>query len=368
MGQNSKIEWTDHTFNPWIGCTAVSPGCVNCYAEEIDRKRFSKTLGGGTKDQPIIHFGKGAPRYRTSDQNWKKPLRWNGSAGRSWQCPDCLGVTTDPEFRQVEQIYACQDCEKRMHPYRPRVFCASLADWLDDEVPIEWLADLLKLIHDTPAIDWLLLTKRPQNWKERCFESLHTWEEMRFRNAPTKWTNFSAWLSNWIGGHETPHNIWIGTTVEDQTRADQRIPELLKIPAKVRFLSCEPLLGPVEFSDVTHRSDAVSQLGKKALDGIHWLICGGESGPGARPMHPEWARSLRDQCQAAGVAYFLKQWGEFVTEMQSPEDIILPGSSWLPWSTLKEGIAKGDMTEVYKVGKKAAGRLLDGREWNEVPL
>lgn len=316
--KDSKIEWTDHTFNPWEGCTKVSPGCAHCYAET----RNQRWAGGK-------NWGPGAPRRRTSAANWKQPLKWND-----------------------EQMMKHRAGE--MTDHRPRVFCASLADWLDHEVPAEWLADLLRVIACTPNLDWLLLTKRPQNWEQRLRAAavyLQT-SQMGHTNDPA-WRLIDQWLPwNGVHRHAPPDNIWIGTTVEDQPRADERIPHLLKIPARVRFLSCEPLLGPVEFSNVTNRSDCVAQLGKPALGGIHWVICGGESGPGARPMHPGWARSLSAQCAAVNVAFFFKQWGEWLPLFDataSPEHVFPDGE------------------RVFRVGKKSAGRLLDGREWNDFP-
>jgi protein gp37 len=300
MSQNTKIEWATHTFNPWIGCTKVSPGCANCYAEAHDRR-----FGGG-------HWGKGVPRKRTSEANWRKPLKWDRDAQEN----------------------------------RPRVFCASLADWLDDEVPIEWLADLLGLIHSTPNLDWLLLTKRPENWLHRMALA----QSITVDGNP--FPTVRKLTDKWFAGRP-PANVWIGTTVEDQTRADERIPALLKIPAKVRFLSCEPLLGPVDFA----KGGCAAWMGL-----IEWVICGGESGPNARPMHPDWARTLRDQCAAACVPFFFKQWGEWIpfgmgaSYMQSFKEAKLlpngPGATGWP---------------VYRVGKKLAGRQLDGREHSEFP-
>lgn len=258
MAEDSKIQWTDHTFNPWIGCTKVSPGCLHCYAETQNNLRKWNPAG----------WGKGAPRKRTSEGNWKNPIKWNKAAGM--HNATLLG-----------------------EEHRPRVFCASLADWLDDEVPIQWLADLLALIHATPNLDWLLLTKRPENWKTRLESAL---AELICR-PNNEGMMFAA---SWLDGKE-PANVWVGTTVEDQTRAEERIPHLDAIPARVRFLSCEPLLGPVNLS---MRKDWMEMP-----DGIHWVIAGGESGPGARPMELEWARSLKDQCQAAGVPFFMKQLG-----------------------------------------------------------
>lgn len=305
MAENSAIEWTDHTFNPWIGCTQVSAGCKFCYAETLDLKRFSKTLGGATREKPIVHWGKGAPRYRLSPEYWKGPLRWN----RNIACDHCQATS---RLRLVDAVFPyCGHCGQVSTVRRQRVFCASLADWLDDEVPIEWLADLLKLIHDTPNLDWLLVSKRAraEHWRNRCFEALHRSEEIRVHNSP----------------------------------------------------AMEPLLGPVEFSDVTKRSDAVLQLGKKSLEGIHWVIAGGESGSPdqkVRPMHPDWARSLRDQCQGAGVSFFFKQWGEWGWYQGGHPVARLPatfvnGSRFKAW--------------MVRVGKKNAGRLLDEREWNEFP-
>lgn len=267
MSENSKIEWTDHTFNPWEGCTKVSPGCANCYAENRNAR-----WNGGT----AIHWGKGRPRRRTSVANWKKPLKWNKHAGR---------------VQQSQSTYTT--------PRRPRVFCASLADWLDDEVPIEWLAELMDLIRETPNLDWLLLTKRPQNFDRLADAMIHAEQDTRY------------WLAEWSGG-EAPHNVWVGTTVEDQQRVDERIPHLMGIPAVVRFLSCEPLLEEIDLSGV-FGGPYVGLPGDVIVPyynfGIDWVICGGESGPNARPMNPDWARSLRDQCAVAHVPFFMKQMG-----------------------------------------------------------
>lgn len=255
MGEKSKIEWCDHTFNPWIGCTKVSPGCVNCYAE------------GESKRRGWAQWGKGKERHRTSASYWKQPLKWNREGGR----------------------FSCDLNDFR----RPRVFCASLADWLDDEVPIEWLADLLALIHETPNLDWLLLTKRPENWETRL-EAAFQLTRMEF-------------IDRWLTDDDfVPANVWIGTSVEDQKRADERIPALLKIPARIRFLSCEPLLG-----DIYCRHHAF------AVDGVHWVIIGGESGLNSRECNIEWIRGLVGQCKSDGVPVFVKQLGRNAVRRQS---------------------------------------------------
>lgn len=259
MAEMTKIQRCDHTFNPWMGCAKVSPGCANCYAE---MSTPSRSFG--------IKWGKGQPRQRTSASNWKEPLRWNRQAAGG-------------------------------DGKRPRVFCASLADWLDDEVPIEWLADLLKLIHDTPNLDWLLLTKRPENWYRRVSlvdgEMAESWIDCI--DMPERGT--------------IPENVWIGTTTEDQQRADERIPELLKIPARVRFLSVEPILGFVDFGlwlkAKFGRLDENFQEVVKPAQQLHWVIVGGESGSKARPCNVDWIRITVRQCRSAGVACFVKQLG-----------------------------------------------------------
>jgi protein gp37 len=324
--ENSKIEWTDHTFNPWEGCTKVSPGCLHCYAETRNAR-----WGGGTAP----NWGKGAPRRRTSLANWLKPRQWHKAASAA-----------------IEEAMHDFAADTYVAPPRPRVFCASLADWLDDEVPREWQSDLLRLIEATPTLDWLLLTKRPENWEGVMTNAVLDDVEM---------------AHDWVNGRP-PANVWIGTTVEDQTRADERIPELLKIPAKVRFLSCEPLLRPVnlerEFRD----------------GGIHWLIAGGESGTGARPMHPDWARSLRDQCADADVPFLFKQWGEWAAEEPfyaeeddhdpDPDGCIVLEPTGCQVAEINDRYeyqpAPGSWL-MRRTGKTKSGRLLDGIEHTAFP-
>lgn len=269
MGENSKIEWTDHTFNPWMGCTKVSPACDGCYAEALMDLRYGK-----------VQWGPHGERVRTAPANWKQPIKWDKAAAAAGT--------------------------------RPRVFCASLADVFDNQVPPEWRADLFALIRATPNLVWLLLTKRPQN--------------------------IVKMVRDIEGG--LPPNAALGTSVEDQVRFDLNVPALRKAkrltcPAFV-FLSCEPLLSPL--------------VGM--LHDIDWVIAGGETDQGqhkARPADPDWYRSLRDQCAAAGVAFHFKQWGEwaaaddYASEIQEDYDV--------------RGLTSGNS---IRVGKKRAGRLLDG--------
>lgn len=272
MAENTAIEWCDHTFNPWTGCTKVSPGCDHCYAEGWS-KRASDKVG---------KWGPGAQRVRTTSANWRKPLAWNAAHA---------------------EFFA-------QHGRRQRVFCASLADVFDNEVPQEWRYDLFNLILGTPNLDWLLLTKRIGNAARMIEETLPDNMKALPADHPVAW----PWP-----------NVWIGATVVNQAEADRDIPKLLQVPAAVRFLSIEPMLGAIDLTRVQwpgkHKVDVLrggawdmpswhggftnhSDMGR-----VHWVIAGGESGPNARPAHPDWFRSLRDQCAAAGVPFFMKQMG-----------------------------------------------------------
>ena len=231
MVENSKIEWCDHTFNPWVGCAKVSPACDHCYAEG-----WAKRTG-----QPQLWTGE---RRRTTSAYWRQPLKWNREAEKS-------GV-------------------------RRRVFCASLADVFDNQADFVWRRDLWHLIEDTPHLDWLLLTKRPQNIPKML---------------PERYGDLTPWPFP---------NVWLGTTVENQEEAARRISQLLAVPAVVHFLSCEPLLGPLDVRRWLKPPPVVSER-------RGWVICGGESGGGAREMDPQWARQLRDDCLESGVAFFMKQ-------------------------------------------------------------
>lgn len=392
-------EWADRTFNPWSGCTKISPGCANCYAERLS----ARGMTNGKGERTLGEWGPGAPRKRTSPANWRKPLRWDRQAtGSKAVCASC-GLDRGfhgPVLAEAGDPQCDADVRTPFVARRPRVFCASLADWLDPEVPAEWLADLLALIDRTPHLDWLLLTKRPELFFSRLWEvSAKTEPDL----GPA-----SAWLADEDG----PDNVWVGTSVEDQQRADERIPHLLRIPARVRFLSCEPLLGPVDLSKPrimdgglpvpglpiyyeagpvrvkpTGRTPHEARQQEFTRPGrgwvrisqpprIHWVIAGGESGPGARPMHPEWARSLRDQCQAAGVAFHFKQWGEWAPGGSLPGKpngrvIGVHAAGMTAWTPDNDhnpfALGHPGWRVMSRVGKKAAGRLLDGRTWDEVP-
>ena len=312
MGTNSKIEWCDHTFNPWWGCVKVSEGCANCYAET-----FANRFGNW--------WGPDAERRFFGAKHWNDPLRWNRKAERD-------GV-------------------------RAKVFCGSMCDFLEDRADLKELRGALyNLIYDTPMLDWLLLTKRPEN---RHLLPLY-----------------------WLGGG-WPDNAWLGVTAENQRTADERIPLLLQIPAAVRFVSCEPLLEMIDIRDVLASGtlsylDAPYYTADDVLNSqyIDLVIVGGESGPGARPMHPEWARGLRDQCQAAGVAFHFKQHGsykEIQFDKRERGDVLVSPYRGIidklpdPCESERSRDEFKHIVAMQRVGKKAAGRILDGREWNEFP-
>lgn len=308
MGKNSNIEWTDHTFNPWIGCIKVSPGCQNCYAMTLDKRWGHDRWGPGSK------------RQRTSDANWRKPLSW--------------------------------DRQAKAEGRRYRVFCASLADIFEDnDQLIDWRLDLFReLIHKTPSLDWLLLTKRP----DIMSLFFRTYTKTPARNVTPM---FSA---------------------EDQQRFNERWSDI-KWFIKNGYtigISAEPLIGPILLPD-----DLLN------LRQQIWVITGGESGPNARPCHPNWVRSIRDQCQQAGVNFFHKQWGEYCPGSQLadlPEDVkekISGSKNMSYWMDQNGQLDKeffprnGMITNAWedgwdmmvRVGKKNAGRMLDGQVWNEFP-
>ncbi len=360
MGLNSAIEWTTHTFNPWIGCTRVSAGCAHCYAE----RNMGRRLG--------VHWGAGEPRQRTAASTWRQPLRWNRDAAHA-------------EIAHTDETNLGKDLGPHL---RPRVFCASLADVFDPEVPIEWLADLFALIAQCPHLDWLLLTKRPEQVLERLEQASYVLDGIRMGPGALQ---AGIMLSEWR--RSPPAHVWIGTSVEHQAAADARLPILLQIPAAVRFLSCEPLLAPVDLTSwlACYVPDTAKRLGGPAwqgpfrgsarAQGIHWIICGGESGPKARPMHPAWAQSLRDQAQAAGVGYVFKQWGEWgpcpseawhgLGPAGTPHQLAIGPQGDTAGGFLSQELTQQREREgwvpIQRLGKAVTGRLLDGQTWDDPP-
>jgi len=323
MGKNSAIEWTDHTLNFWQGCRPVSEGCVNCYMYR-DKHRY------GQDPTKVI---------RSKDATFRSARKWKTPA---------------------------------------KVFVCSWSDFFIEEAD-EWREEAWSEIRQAPHLTWIILTKRPQNISDRL---------------PGDWGN--GWP-----------NVWLGVSAENQPAADERIPILLQTPAVVRFVSVEPMLGPLDLGkwigprmcycgwrgyEWEEEDDPESDdetlcpnCGASSLyelgdvdtccgysddyerHPIHWIIAGGESGHGARPCHPDWVRSLRDQAKAAGVSFFFKQWGEYCP--------CIPNNSFEPMVTNLDcvgvrghkAVTMDDGLVMERVGKKKAGRLLDGREWNEMP-
>lgn len=325
MGENTKIEWTQSSWNPWHGCHKVSAGCKNCYMFR-DKARY------GQDPNVVVR----------SKTKFYDPLKW----------------------KEPRTIFTC-----------------SWSDFFIEEAD-EWRDEAFAIMALTPQHTYQVLTKRP----ERMLEYLAQ-PDVAARIAykmpsllPTKGMMKEIYREALTAGLKIAYefvqsdfflkNVWLGVSVEDKKTADERIPLLLQTPAAVRWLSIEPLLGPMEFSDVSGRADAVEQLGKQALRGIDWVVVGGESGPDARPMHPDWVRSIRDQCKAAGVPFFFKQWGEWLPVLPDagagdPTDFQYKRSKQHSWDDFENGQHLGEYS--LCVGKKEAGRTLDGRTWDEMP-
>ena len=251
----TSIEWCHHTWSPWLGCSKVSTGCKNCY--------ITQTTPFRTRN--LKH---GDPRQRTSEAYWRQPLKWNNMAmcatcgksviiGQQHECPTISAVMAFPD--EANWILSAPASSPHF------------ADWLDDEVPIAWLADFAKLIHDTSNLDWLLVTKTLENFESRIRDVLD------LCNLPDP-DAYYLWLRAWLKG-VSPSNVWLGVSVENQQYADERIPQLIKIPAKVQFLSVEPLLGPVKLDVCRHPQNHGAWPSE-----IHWVIAGGRIRPRRAPL------------------------------------------------------------------------------------
>lgn len=313
----TSIEWTDAVWNPVTGCSKVSEGCRNCYAERL----------------------------------WPR-LRAMGNT-----------VFKDRNFNDV----AChhERLEKPLEWKKPRrIFVNSMSDLFHEDVPEKFIIDVFSVMAEAWNHTFMILTKRPGRMKEVL-------------NSPTIMND--VWLQTTTGlSAEKPvwplPNVWLGVSVENQAAADERIPLLLQTPAAVRFISAEPLLGPVDISKWSNRFIPWENAGglnecehgyaagipcPNCSPNLDWVICGGESGPKARPMNPDWVRSLRDQCQEASVPFFFKQWGEFISCQQD---------EWAGVTYCNDAECKKETASCFtRVGKKKAGRILDGRTWDQFP-
>lgn len=288
----TKIEWAEETWNPVTGCSPISEGCRNCYAERMSKRLAGRC--GYPEDEPF--------RVTLHSDRLDEPLKWK----------------------------------------KPRkVFVCSMGDLFHEDVPHSAIQEVLYRVRMAKWHTFLILTKRP--------------ERMR-----------AFFMQYYVQGFIP--NLWLGVTAENQARFDERVDILKQIPAAVHFVSIEPMLGPIVMRQKANDEREIIQAtmmgvlddySRPVMHGIDWVICGGETGPGARPMHPDWARSLRDQCQAARTPFFFKSWGDWVSPSQ------MPGETYRRIEDFGDGIGITDNPR--KVGKKAAGRLLDGQEWNQYP-
>jgi protein gp37 len=354
----SKIEWTDETWNPVTGCSPVSPGCVNCYAERMSTRLAGRC--GYPADRPFA--------VTLHPEKLEEPLRWK----------------------------------------KPRmVFPCSMSDLFHKSISDDYRTQIFAVMALSPRHTYQVLTKRAEEML-----AFMTWlaEEPADTLSDAAGDLFGeeahCWVANWLNGWSRPEgivddnpcngtvprwplpNVWVGATICNQEEADRNVPLLLQTPAAVRFVSVEPMLGDIDLDGKLpiwrcqacgeapaisegwrwngnnwqhHHGYPVGHIDADYFPGIDWVICGGETGAGARPVHPGWVRGLRDQCVSAGVPFFFKSWGDWAPEDQYTgpvETIAVPLKNF----RLVEGFA------FHRVGKKAAGRKLDGRVWDQLPL
>lgn len=358
----TKIEWTDATWNPLAGCSLVSPGCTNCYAMGFAARLL---------DQPGSH-------YEGTTKRVNGKAVWTGNVTRA---PD--HIITQP-----------------LRWTRPRmVFVNSMSDLFHESVPDEWIDDVFAVMALCPQHTFQILTKRPDRMMEYCKTLGKHHSVDRVAKAAKKMGDERKHPVNWFYKLTNTgwalENVWLGVSVEDQRRANERIPVLLDTPAAVRFLSIEPLIGGIDLNGLARPAkkdpDKVPMVKETALytaadrpailpahdlNKIDWVIVGGESGPGARPMHPDWVRYLRDQCITAGVRFFFKQWGHWAEPGPEDEYDTLKGRAGSPPAFLVDlngnvhcsrNAAGDEAVVMLGKGKKKAGRMLDGTEWNQMP-
>ncbi|MEX0745693.1 MAG: phage Gp37/Gp68 family protein [Phycisphaeraceae bacterium] len=340
MSTASKIEWTDATWNPIVGCSIVSPGCTHCYA---------------MRDAWRKHHNPAIPHYRDLTKSVNGNAVWTGKLALA---PD--HILTAP-----------------LHWKKPRrIFVNSMGDLFHEDAPDEWIDKVFAVMALCPQHQFQVLTKRAERMRahmtaEHPAPNVKAWQARvcaAIDDLVPERTNASRAARDRVLKGPLD-NVWKGVSAERQQEADARIPHLLQTPAAIRFVSAEPLLGAIDLTSIADNSEEDEFTRINALNGdegiclkriggprLDWIIVGGESGPNARPMRPVWARSLRDQCDAADVPFFFKQWGAW-----APCDVFDP-----PHGDSHHVVMDGQW--FARVGKDAAGRLLDGREWNGWPI
>ncbi len=338
MGDKSKIEWTDATWNPTVGCSVVSPGCTHCYAMKMAARLEAMAMAARPRWTPAHRNGQMLAHYMGTTKRVNGNAVWTGKLALA---PDHI-LTAPLRWKRPR-----------------RIFVNSMSDLFHENVPDEWIDKVFATMALAPQHTFQVLTKRAERMHQYLRNEYWALEGRIFPH----WVRFGA--ERFGTAFMAPQtlqlplpNVWLGVSAEDQKRADERIPHLLQTPAAVRFVSAEPLLGPMVIAPYLHDSDCrmitttydpctCSEPREVHLD---WVIVGGESGPNARPMHPHWARSLRGQCYEAGVPFFFKQWGQ-----------------WHADALLFTDTQGRNPPPNMKIGKHAAGRLLDSREHNEIP-
>lgn len=356
MADGTKIEWTDATWNPITGCSVVSPGCTNCYAMKLagTRLKHHPTRVGLTNDSKAGPVWNGQVRFNES--MLLDPLKWR----------------------------------------RPRmIFVCAHGDLFAENVPDEWIDQVFAVMALAPQHTFQVLTKRPERMRDYLTRPAGDGRQDLRNHLAWDVTAkvMNLWHTGWKAeGIDGPHrsrciqaftawplpNVWLGVSIEDQKRADERIPVLLETPAAIRWISAEPLLGSLDIRRHIEFAHLDSELGLSS-PGIDWVVAGGESGRGARPMHPDWARSLRDQCADAEVSFLFKQWGEYLPAIDRDRDDPDWRSDYsgtyaddqpdMAWLNIDGGCGfHGARFHVMqRVGKRVAGRLLDGVEHNGFP-
>ncbi len=358
MSDKTGIEWTDSTWNPIRGCSRVSEGCRNCYAERI------------------------AYRFSGPGQPYEGLVRINAAGER---VPEWSGKIHFAENHLLDPFYWTTP---------RRIFVNSMSDLFHPNVTDAMLDTIFAVMALCPNHTFQILTKRPQRMKDYCSDAGAIARIVTKMNMIVHGVGKAVGVitpdDNGLDGFHL-YNVWLGVSVENQAAADERIPLLLKTPAAVRFISAEPLLGPINLTAIKWirievREQDYRRFGvpppsellscnnvlqsrpadefNSAKIGLDWVICGGESGPGSRPMHPDWVRSLRDQCVSSSIPFFFKQWGEFTAEQCPGVDVVL--SKLHAGQCVTSGI-RGHHTLYTRVGKKTAGALLDGVEWKQFP-